>query len=132
MLTKVASVLSPETESFVSRTIGCAIRVHKELGPGYLEGIYHDAMGIELDADGLEFEREVAIHVLYRGTPLRLQRLDLVVERQIVVELKAVERLDRIHQMQLLSYMKATSIKVGLLMNFHSEFLPSTLRRFVL
>jgi GxxExxY protein len=132
MLNKVTSVLSPQAESFVSRTIGCAIRVHKELGPGYLEGIYHDAMGIELDAEGLQYQREVAIHVLYRGKPLRLQRLDLVVEKQIVVELKAVERLDRVHQMQLLSYMKAASLKVGLLMNFHSEFLPQTLRRFVL
>lgn len=132
MLTRVKSVLSPEADSFVSRTIGCAIRVHKELGPGYMEGLYHDAMGIELEAEGLQFDREVPINVLYRGRPLRLQRLDLVVEKQIVVELKAVERLDRVHQMQLLSYMKSAGAKVGLLMNFHSEFLPASLRRFVL
>lgn len=69
---------------------------------------------------------------MYRGQPLRPQRLDLVVESQIVVELKAVERLGPIHQAQLLSYLKAGRFNVGLLMNFHSEFLKSSLRRFIL
>lgn len=132
MLTRVAPVCSPELERLVSQTIGCAIRVHRALGPGYTEGLYHDAMGVELEMVGLRYEREVTIHLTYRGHALRAQRLDLLVERQLVVELKAVERLDRIHQAQLLSYMKAGGFRVGLLMNFHSEFLKSALRRFVL
>jgi GxxExxY protein len=132
MLIRTTPACSPETEALVTRTIGCALRVHQALGPGYTEGLYHDAMAIDLAFEGLRYEREVTIRVMYRGQPLRPQRLDLVVEGQIVVELKAVEHLDRIHQAQLLSYLKAGHFKVGLLMNFHSEFLKSSLRRFVL
>ncbi len=132
VLTRAKSDLSPELEGLVTRTIGCALRVHQALGPGYLEGLYHDAMSIELELEGLAFEREFATNVLYRGRPLRTQRLDLVVEGQIVVELKAVERLERVHQAQLLSYLKATGLRVGLLMNFHEEYLKTSLRRFVL
>lgn len=132
MLTRTTPACSPETEAIVTRTIGCALRVHQALGPGYTEGLYHDAMAIDLAMEGLRYEREVSIRVMYRGQPLRAQRLDLVVEGQVVVELKAVERLDRIHQAQLLSYLKAGAFRVGLLMNFHSEFLKSSLRRFVL
>jgi GxxExxY protein len=131
-LSRTTSALAPELEVLVTRTIGCAIRVHAALGPGYLEGLYQDAMSIELESEGLAFEREFATNVMYRGGPLRTQRLDLVVEGQIVVELKAVERLERIHQAQLLSYLKATGIRVGLLMNFHDEYLKTSLRRFVL
>lgn len=132
MLNRVAPACSPELELLVSRTIGCAIRVHRTLGPGYTEGLYQDAMGIELEMEGLRYERELTIRVTYRGRALRAQRLDLVVEDQLVVELKAVERLEPVHQAQLLSYMKAGSFKVGLLMNFHSELLKSSLRRFIL
>lgn len=132
MLTRIPAACTPELESLVHRTIGCAIRVHQALGSGYTEGLYHDAMAIDLELEGLRYEPEVTIHVMYRDRRLRAQRLDLIVERQIVVELKAVERLDRIHQAQLLSYMKAGNFKVGLLMNFHAEYLKSQLRRFVL
>ncbi|MDP3719856.1 MAG: GxxExxY protein [Acidobacteriota bacterium] len=132
MLTRTTPACSPEVEALVTRTIGCALRVHQALGPGYTEGLYHDAMAIDLALEGLRYEREVSIRVMYRGQPLRPQRLDLVVDGQVVVELKAVERLDRIHQAQLLSYLKSGGFKVGLLMNFHSEFLKSSLRRFVL
>jgi GxxExxY protein len=132
VLTRTIPACSPETERLVTRVIGCGLRVHQALGPGYTEGLYHDAMTIDLDMEGLRYERELSIRVMYRGRPLRVQRLDLVVEDQIVVELKAVERLDRIHQAQLLSYLKAGGFKVGLLMNFHSEFLKSSIRRFVL
>lgn len=131
MLARTTPACSPETEALVTRTIGCALRVHQALGPGYTEGLYHDAMAIDLTLEGLRYERELSIRVMYRSQPLRPQRLDLVVEGQIVVELKAVERLDRIHQAQLLSYLKAGGFRVGLLMNFHSEFLKSSLRRFV-
>jgi GxxExxY protein len=106
--------------------------VHQALGPGFHEAVYHDALAIELEWEGLPFERECQVAMSYRGRALRSQRLDLVVDRLVVVELKAVERLERVHQTQLLSYLKAARLPVGLLMNFHAEFLKSQLRRFVL
>ena len=132
VLTRVTPALPPDLENVVTRTIGCAIRVHQTLGPGFTEGIYQDALAVELEVEGLRFDREFEILMLYRGRPLRKQRLDIVVDRVIVIELKAVERLDRSHQMQLLSYMKAAKLPVGLLMNFHADYLKSQLRRFVL
>ena len=89
-------------------------------------------MGVELEWEGLRYEREFRVAMFYRERPLRTQRLDLVVDGLVVVELKAVEHLERVHQTQLLSYMKAAKLPVGLLMNFHAEFLKSQLRRFVL
>ena len=132
MLYKTTPACSPEVESIITRTIGCAIRVHQALGPGYTEAVYHDALAIELTFDGLPFDREFRFTVFYRGRALRRHHLDLVVGRAVVVELKAVERLQRIHQTQILSYMKSGQLKAGLLMNFHAEFLKSELRRFVL
>ena len=132
MLTRVPPRLPLQHEAIVARTIGCGLRVHQTLGPGYAEGIYHDAMAIELEMSGLQYVREFRVSVTYRGRPIRDQKLDLVVERLVVVEIKAVERLHPIHQTQILSYMKATSLPVGLLMNFQSQYLRSQLRRFVL
>ena len=132
MLSRTTPACSPEVETLFTQTIGCALQVHRALGPGYSEAVYHDALAIELDLARISFEREFPVTVTYRERPLRQHRLDLVVGRALVVELKAVERLERIHQAQLLSYMKASGLKAGLLMNFHAEFLKSQLRRFVL
>ena len=132
MLTRTTPALAPELEAIVTRTIGSAIRVHQARGPGFHEAVYQDALAVELELEGLPFEREFQVAIFYRGRPLRTQRLDLVVDGLVVIELKAVERLDRVHQAQLLSYMKAAKLPVGLLMNFHAEFLKSQLRRFVL
>ena len=132
MLTRAKPVLPPEQEELVTRTIGCAVRVHKELGPGYAELIYQDAMRIELELESVPFQYEVPVIIHHRGRPLRSQRLDLVIDQQIVVELKTVTRLEPVHQTQLLSYLKATGLRVGLLMNFHDQVLKAGLRRFVL
>lgn len=132
MLTRVPPRLPPELEALVTRTIGCALHVHQTLGPGYSEGIYHDAMAIELEVSGLKFARELLVPVTYRERRLRDYKLDLVVDRLIVVEIKAVEKLHPIHQTQIISYMKAARLPVGLLMNFQSEYLKAQLRRFVL
>ncbi len=132
MLKRIKSDLSPETELVVTRTIECADRVHEELGPGYLEGIYHDALCVELEMQGLSFERERAVTVHYRGRPLRAQRLDLIVERQVVVELKATTRMEPIYQAQILSYLKSTGLRIGLLMNFHDRMFRAGVKRFVL
>ena len=103
---RLHSPLPPETERVITETIGCAISVHRALGPGFLESIYRRAMGIELAARGLAFEQERAIAVTYRGRAIAGQRLDLLVRGLVVVELKCVERFDDVHRLQILSYLR--------------------------
>jgi GxxExxY protein len=132
MLVRVKSALPAETDRLLGKIIGCGINIHRVLGPGFVEGIYDDAMVIELELAGLQFQSQVPVTVTYRGRPLRQQRIDLIVEHTVIVELKAVERLDRVHHAQLMSYLKATGIKVGLLMNFNASYLKAGLKRIVL
>jgi GxxExxY protein len=132
MLTRTRSVLDSDTEDLLSRIIGCALRVHRSLGPGYLEAVYHDAMAVELKVCDLPFEREVSIPIRYREQVLRGHKLDLVVASKVVVELKAVERLQLIHTSQVVAYLKASELRVGLLMNFNTPVLKSALKRIVL
>jgi GxxExxY protein len=131
MALRVESPLSEETEALVTRIIGCAIEVHRRLGPGLSEGIYEDAMTIELELEGLAFSRQRQVIVQYRGRPLRPQRLDLVVENQVVVELKAVERLIHAHKTQLVSYLNAADLPVGLLFNFNAETIKGSMKRVI-
>ena len=132
MLTRAKSALDGETEDLVDRVIGCALQVHRSLGPGYLEGVYHDAMAIELEVSGLSFEREVFTPIHCRGRVIRGHRLDLVVAARVVVELKAVEKLEPIHSSQVVPYLRASGLRAGLLMNFNTPVLKSALRRIVL
>src|SRR5689334_3156467 len=95
--------------------IGACIEVHRALGPGLLESAYEACLCFELSARGLRYERQQALPVRYKGTLLDCgYRLDLVVEAQIVVEIKAVERLTQVHEAQLLTYLKLSSLEVGL------------------
>jgi GxxExxY protein len=105
-------------EELSNQLIGAAIQVHKELGPGFLESIYEQALKVELSESGLGFDSQKEIKVQYSGVEVGVHRLDLVVEEEIIVELKAVKELADIHFAQLRSYLKATGIKVGLLLNF--------------
>ncbi len=98
--------------------IGAAIKVHKELGPGYLESIYEEALKIELSETNLNFECQKEIKIEYHGKEVGTHRLDLVIGKEIIVELKAVKELADAHLAQLISYLKATDLKVGLLLNF--------------
>jgi len=129
---RLHSPLSPDAERVMTETIGCAIAVHRELGPGYLESIYQKAMYIELQTHGLVFERERAVTVNYRGVEITGQRVDLIVERLIVVELKAVVHLDDVHRAQVVSYLKTTKLRGGLLVNFRVPVLKQGLQRIVL
>jgi GxxExxY protein len=129
---RVPSPLPPEAEDVITRVIGCAINVHRALGPGFLESIYKKAMCIELEAQRLPFELERSITVAYRGQEIRGQRVDLIVHNIVIVELKAITRFDEIHQAQLLSYLKTTGLRVGLLINFRVACLPQGLRRVAL
>lgn len=113
-------------------TIACAIRVHRALGPGFLESIYQRAMRIELELCGLSYESERPVNVKYRNHELSGQRVDLIVESVVVVELKSVMRLDEIHRAQLISYLRTTGLRGGLLINFRVPALRRGLQRVVL
>jgi GxxExxY protein len=114
------------------RIIGCAIEVHRQLGPGLLEGTYEAALCIELTAAGLKFVRQPVLPVVYKGQVIGEYRLDLIVEDSVVVEIKSVERFDRIFEAQVLTYLKVTGKRVSLLMNFNSRLLRDGIKRFVL
>ena len=129
---RAASPLSPEAERVMHDTIGCAIAVHRTLGPGFLESIYRKAMCIELEGRKLAFECERSIDVVYRGVPISGQRIDLIIERLIIVELKAVAAFEEIHRAQVISYLKTTGLRGGLLINFRVRVLKDGLRRIVL
>jgi GxxExxY protein len=101
------------------RIIGCAIEVHRTLGPGFLERLYEDAMAFELGAAGLAFIRQHPIRVRYKSILLSEQRLDLVVENLVVVELKSVEAVPDAHLAALVSYLRAADLPLGLLINFN-------------
>jgi len=129
---RLPSPLSPEAELVMSQTIGAAIAVHRVLGPGFLESIYRRAMYLELEARNLAYEKECSIRVSYRGVDIPGQRVDLIVEGQIVVELKAVSHLDSVHKAQLISYLKTTGLRGGLLIDFRVPILKDGIRRVVL
>jgi GxxExxY protein len=100
------------------KIIGIAIQVHRELGPGFLESIYEEALKVEFAEHGLGFEFQKEIKVEYLGVEVGKHRIDLIVENKILLELKAVRELADIHFAQLRSYLKATNLKIGLLLNF--------------
>jgi len=114
------------------QVVDSAIAVHKELGPGLLESTYEACLAHELVNRGLSVERQKNMSVTYRGTKIDCgYRLDLLVNGHVIVELKAVERFGRIHEAQLLSYLKLSDKKVGLLINFNVKRLKDGIRRFV-
>jgi GxxExxY protein len=112
--------------------IGCAIAVHRELGAGFLESIYQRAMVIELNARGLQFEEQQPVRVCYRGIEIPGQRVDLIVERLVVVELKSVKRIDDVHRAQVISYLNTVGLRAGLLINFRVPLLRVGIKRIVL
>ena len=120
------------TDDLAHRVIGAAIEVHRHLGPGYLESVYEEALALELGLRGIAFERQKPIGVAYKGHAVGESRLDLLVGGCLVVELKAVEALAPIHQAQVISYLKATGLKLGLLINFNVPVLKSGIRRVIL
>ncbi len=129
---RLPSPLTREAEYIMTETIGCAIRVHRALGPGFVEPIYKRAMRVELEACGLSYECERPVRVKYRDIDIPGQRVDLIIEGQIIVELKSVVRLDEVHRAQLISYLRTTGLRGGLLINFRVAVLSRGLRRVVL
>lgn len=121
-----------EINGITEKVIGCAIRVHRDLGPGLLESIYESALCVELNLAGLRYQRQMAVPVTYRGRPIGEHRIDLMVQDLVVIELKSVERMDRVFEAQLLTYLKISGKKIGLLINFNSRLLKNGIRRFIL
>lgn len=115
------------------QVIGCAIDVHRVLGPGLLESAYEKCLAHELQMNGLRFESQKPLPVRYKGVKLDCgYRLDLVVEDVLIVELKTVEKLQKIHEAQLLTYLRLSGISVGLLINFNESLLKHGIKRFVI
>jgi len=121
-----------ELNSITERIIGCAIEVHKHLGPGLLESIYESALCFELSDNGLVYENQLLIPVTYKGRNLGDYRIDILVENEIIVELKAVDRYDLLFEAQLLTYLKVTKKKLGLLINFNVPLLKNGIKRIIL
>jgi GxxExxY protein len=116
-----------KNEELTGRIIGAAITVHRELGPGFLESVYEEALAIEFDHLGIRWERQKPVSISYRGRPVGDHRLDFVVEGSVVVELKAVLNLEKVFFAITRSYLKATRLETGLLLNFAS--MPLTVKR---
>jgi GxxExxY protein len=128
----VHSPLSEEQEKIVTAAVDCGIRVHRELGPGFKEVIYRRAYCLELESRRLNFVAEHRVNVRYRDWLIPGQRIDIIVEEVVLVEIKAVPRLRPLHRSQVLSYLKTTGLRVGLLLNFNTVLLRQGLRRIVL
>ncbi len=121
-----------ELNKITEKIIGCAIEVHRNIGPGLLESVYEKAMAIELKNSGLKFERQKSLAILYKNHSLGEFKIDILVENKVVVELKSVERHDSIFEAQLLSYLKLGNYKLGLLINFNKTMLKEGIKRMIL
>jgi GxxExxY protein len=132
MKLRIESTLPPDLDELIQKIIGLAIEVHKNLGPGYIESIYEKAMCYEMDNAGISFLRQIEILVPYKDINLSGQRLDLLIEKQLIVDLKAVDQISSIHQAQILSYMKSQKVRAGLIINFKVQQLRFGIRRFVI
>ena len=114
------------------RVIGLAIEVHRQVGPGLLESVYAECLGLELADAGIPFQRQVMVPVVYKGVTIPIGfRADLLVDDAIIVEIKAVPALVAAHGAQLLTYLRMSGIRIGLLMNFHAPRLKDGLRRVI-
>jgi GxxExxY protein len=121
------------TENTISeKVIGSAIEVHKTLGPGLLENVYEECLYYELIQAGIEVEKQKALPLIYKEVKLETgYRLDLLVEKKVIIEIKAIEALNDIHLAQILTYLKISGCRLGLLMNFNVLKLTNGIRRVV-
>ena len=109
--------------------VGCAVEVHRHLGPGLLEAVYESAMSIELKSAGFRFSRQVGVPVFYKGELIAEHRPDLIVNDRVIVEIKSVERFDYVFVAQMLTYLRITGLRVGLILNFNRPVLKDGIRR---
>lgn len=119
----------PELNIITNAIIGAAIAVHKGLGPGHAEAVYEKALKIEFRHRGIEFEPQVPVPIYYRAEPVGSTRLDFIIARQVIVEVKAIESLAPIHTSQCISYLRATKLKLAILINFNVRVLKDGIKR---
>ena len=126
--------ISPDLpeNAITERIIKCAIEVHRQLGPGLLESVYEEALDIECKLNGLHVLRQFVVPVLYRGKTIGEYKPDMLIDNMIIVEIKSVERFDPVFEAQVLTYLKITGKRVGLLINFNSRLVKDGIRRFIL
>jgi GxxExxY protein len=132
MMLRVISPLDEQTEKCIDEAMDCGFAVHRALGPGFGESIYKNAFCVELLARQIPFECEKSFVIRHRDRPVGTHRLDLIVRERVVIELKAVKMLKRVHEAQVLAYLKASKLPVALLMNFGGATLKERLKRVVL
>ncbi len=118
-----------ENDVLTQKTIGAAIEVHRTLGPGLLESIYEEALCHEFDLRRIRYQRQLEIDVVYKEKVIKGQRIDLLVEDQVIVEIKSLSKLPEVSTAQILSYLQATGLKRGLLINFGAKMLREGIKR---
>jgi len=114
------------------RIIGAAIEVHKHLGPGLLESVYEESLCYEFELQKIRFQRQILIPAVYKQKKVGEYRLDILVEDAVIVEIKSVERFDPVFEAQILTYLRLTQKKIGLLINFNSRLLKDGIKRYAL
>jgi GxxExxY protein len=134
----IKNLLKPKTQEpdeeldrLARLAIGAAIEVHRQLGPGLLEGVYENALCIEFDLRRIPFRRQHRVGIVYKGRPVGKGKLDLIVGERLIIEIKTVERLAPIHSAQLISYLRMTHRKLGLLINFNVALLRDGIKRVI-
>jgi GxxExxY protein len=129
----IGDVLSPELERVATEIVDAAFKVHSTLGPGLLESVYETCMAHELIRRGIRIRRQVEMPIVYDGVKLASGlRIDLLVEECVVVELKAVEKLNELFKAQLLTYLKLTGNRLGFLINFNTKLIKDGIKRVIL
>ena len=118
-----------QNDILTQKIIGAAIEVHKTLGPGLLESIYEEALCHEFDLRGIGYLRQVEIDVIYKDKIIKGQRLDILVEKEVIIEVKSLSKLPDVSTAQILSYLKATDLKRGLIINFGASTLAQGIKR---
>jgi GxxExxY protein len=118
-------------DELAHRVLGASIEVHRHLGPGLDEALYETALCVAFGLRGISYQRQVIVDVSYKGVKIGQKRIDLLIENKILVELKAVESIASIHTAQVITYLKITNIKLGLIINFNSILLKDGIRRVV-
>jgi GxxExxY protein len=128
----VVKTIAMVPQALTELIIACAIAVHEQLGPGFLEAVYQQCLEIELRARGLQFVRQRSIPLVFRDVPIdAVYRLDFIVESSVLVEVKSVQALAPVHRAQVINYLKLTGLPVGFLMNFNVALMKDGIRRLV-
>jgi GxxExxY protein len=119
-------------DELTEKIIGAAIEVHREIGPGLLESIYEEALCYEFDLQSIKYKRQVPADIIYKGKVIKGQKIDLLVEDEVVVEVKSLSKMPEVALAQTLSYLKATNLKRGLIVNFGEKRLVDGIKRVAL